>query len=79
MFGHTDMTVKEVSAPHDLQCKSGHAAPKMFRRAGLTAPEEPTRFFQVSTSHDPHVNGVYCEPCLIIANAMSTKNQMRIG
>lgn len=78
MFGRADMEVKEVEAPTTLWCKTGHAAPARFRRQGTTAPEEPTKFFKVTCSHSPHVNGVYCEPCLIIANAMSSKNKMRI-
>jgi hypothetical protein len=74
MFGKADMVVKEVTPPTNLWCKSGHEAPTMFRRLGTKAPEERTKFFQVSCSHEPHVNGVYCEPCLIIANAMNTQN-----
>jgi hypothetical protein len=70
MFGPADMVVKEVAPPMSLWCKSGHEAPAMFRRRGTKAPEEPTKFFRISCSHDPHVNGIYCEPCLIIANAM---------
>lgn len=72
------MTVKEVTTPHNLWCRTGHVAPEKFRREGTTAPEEPIRFFQVSAVQHPEINGVYCEPCLIIANAMSTQNQMRI-
>lgn len=69
-----DMVVKEVTTPSNLWCKSGHEAPAMFRRLGTKAPEEPTKFFQVSCSHASHVNGIYCEPCLIIANAMKDQN-----
>lgn len=65
------MTVKEVLPPAGLYCRSGHTAPKQFRRAGTQAPEEPTKFFQVTCSDYPGVEGVYCEPCLIVANAMS--------
>jgi hypothetical protein len=72
---HSDLTVKEVSPPPGLRCRSGHTAPTLFRREGTQAPEEPTKFFQVSCSHNPEVNGIYCEPCLIVANAM---NRLRI-
>jgi hypothetical protein len=65
----TDMTVKEVASPPGLYCRSGHRAAEMFRRAGTQAPEEPIKFFQVSCN--AQVDGVYCEPCLIIANAMA--------
>ncbi len=71
MHFRPDMTVKEVLAPPGLYCRSGHTAPKMFRRAGTKAPEEPTKFFQVSCRAQPHVEGVYCEPCLIVANALA--------
>ena len=64
------MTVKEVSTPPNLYCKSGHTAPERWRRAGTKAPEEPTKFFQVSCNDHPDVEGVYCEPCLVVANAM---------
>jgi hypothetical protein len=75
MLGRADMTVKEVTPPQGLSCRSGHTAPAKFRRAGTMAPEEPTKFFQVSSSGNPEVNGVYCEPCLIIANAMAHKTR----
>jgi len=71
MFEQADLTVKEVVAPESLCCRSGHTAPSMFRREGTMAPEEPTRFFQVVSTQRPDINGVYCEPCLIIANAMA--------
>lgn len=70
-----DMTVKEVEAPQGSYCRSGHRAPEVFRRAGTTAPEEPTKFFRVSSSVNPEVDGVYCEPCLIVANAMAKSNR----
>jgi hypothetical protein len=73
----TDMTVKEVMPPPGLYCRSGHTAPEMFRRAGTKAPEEPTKFFQISHSTQPNVDGVYCEPCLIVANAMSKSERRR--
>jgi hypothetical protein len=70
------MTVKEVRPPQGFLCRSGHVAPTLFRRLGTKAPEEPTRFYQVSSVNNPETNGVYCEPCLIIANAL--KDQQRI-
>lgn len=70
-----DMTVKEVQAPVGLHCRSGHTATERWRRMGLQSPEEPTKFFQVSCSNHPEVDGVYCEPCLVIANAMTKSNR----
>lgn len=65
-----DLTFKEVPAPLQNWCKSGHFAPAKFRREGPTAKEEVTKFYQASYS-DPNVNGVYCEICVILANALS--------
>lgn len=73
MIPHADMVVREVLPPPGLQCRSGHVAPEKFRRAGTMAPEEPIKFFQISSAYHPEVNGVYCEPCMIIANAMARK------
>jgi hypothetical protein len=77
MFTRADLTVKEVPSPANLCCRSGHVAPETFRREGMLGPDEPTKFFHVVSNQNPEINGVYCEPCLIIANAMS-KNKMRI-
>jgi hypothetical protein len=65
------MTVKEVPVPFNRYCKSGHQAPVKFARRGTQFPEEITKFFLVSSDQYPEVNGVYCEPCLILANAMT--------
>lgn len=73
-----DFVAKEVEPPHGFLCRSGHEAPKLFRRLGTKAPEEPTKFFQVSSLKNPQVNGVYCEPCLIVANEMSRQEKMEI-
>ena len=60
-----DMTYREVSAPFNNWCSSGHCAPEMFPRNGPDLPAEPTKFFSVSGNGD--IEGTYCEPCLIIA------------
>jgi hypothetical protein len=65
MFLEADLIQKETDNPHNNWCASGHQAPAMFRRAGPGSPEEPIRFFEV-TGHG--INGIYCEPCLIIAH-----------
>lgn len=50
--------------PHDGQCKSGHKAPP------------GTRFFAVSGPVLPKERwGIYCEPCLIVANKMAAKQR----
>lgn len=65
-----DMTMKEVPPPQNLFCRSGHNAVALFQREP-PKPEEPTRFFSVSCDADPQVDGVYCEPCLIVSNALA--------
>lgn len=74
MFARPDLTVKEVEAPYSFVCRSGHTAPTVFQR-DQNLPAEPTKFFSVDSDVNPHVNGVYCEPCLIVAHAMSDKNK----
>lgn len=52
--------VENPDYPMDGQCKSGHVVPI------------GTRFFLVSGSVVPEeVAGLYCEPCLIVANTIS--------
>ena len=65
MFGHADIVISETDPPINGLCASGHKAPETFRREGPDSPELPTRFFHV---HTPTLSGIYCEPCLIIAN-----------
>lgn len=72
MHKKADLTQREVEPPFNKWCACGHVAPEMFRRSGPGSPEEPIRFFQVSGQG---LNGIYCEPCLIIANFMSQKEK----
>lgn len=69
-----DMTMKEVDPPSEGRCSSGHDAPPKFARAGPGTTPYPTRFFQVVSEKKPDVNGTYCEPCLIVARAMSNRS-----
>ena len=62
-----NLTLKEVDRPHDGVCDCGHVAPEEFRRNGSDSEAEPTKFFKCSGL----INGVYCEPCLIIINHMA--------
>jgi len=68
-----DLTQREVDPPANNWCASGHCAPLLFRRSGPGSPEEPTKFFHVS-GHG--INGIYCEPCLIIARWMSKQTKL---
>jgi len=70
-----DLTMKEVPPPHNRWCQAGHCAPDRFAREGTGSALEPTRFFQVGSKANPNVNGVYCEPCLIIANYGARKTR----
>jgi hypothetical protein len=70
-----DVTVTEVVAPHGLWCSSGHVADSEWTREGAGAKSAPTRFFRVvSVKHN--VYGVYCEPCMTLANAMASHKKM---
>lgn len=60
-----DLVQREVDPPSTHWCASGHEAPRLFRRSGPGSIEEPTKFFHVF-GHG--IDGVYCEPCLIIAH-----------
>jgi len=70
MAFRVDMVMKEVRKPLNGFCRSGHTAPILFQR-DPPKPEEPTRFFQVSSDMDSTINGVYCEPCLIVSRAIA--------
>jgi hypothetical protein len=66
-----DFSASELRhAPPNRWCKSGHIAPEKFARDGMGRPETPTRFFSVVSDQAPGINGTYCEPCLIVANAL---------
>lgn len=73
-----DLSIKQVQVPQDLWCKSGHKAPEKFKRNGPRTRSLSTRFFQVVSEKNPNVNGIYCEPCLIIANAISKHKKMEM-
>ena len=60
-----DLTISEVDNHISGWCDSGHKAPLLFKREGPESPELPTRFFAMTYTS---INGIYCEPCLIVAN-----------
>jgi hypothetical protein len=57
------ITFKQVENP-SRHCSSGHIAPETFKNQD-TGLEEQTRFFYIN---GPGISGIYCEPCLCIAN-----------
>jgi len=61
-----DIVFKEVDC-FNRQCDNGHEAPELFRRSGPGSEEESTKFFHVKGRG---VDGIYCEPCLIIVNQL---------
>lgn len=78
MIAIPDLTLKEVLAPHGRWCASGHTAVESWSREGPGTAPSMTRFFQVSSDQNHVVNGVYCEPCLVIANAQARKIRMEM-
>ena len=57
--------------PHHGRCKSGHTLDR-------TGPD--VRFFAISGKVVPkHVEGVYCEHCLSVANRMSALDKQGLG
>jgi hypothetical protein len=76
VIGNPDLTLKEVNAPQNLWCASGHRTVETWSREGPGTPACPTRFFRVSSDKNPNVNGVYCEVCLVIANARARQMKM---
>jgi hypothetical protein len=63
-----DASETEVDAPFNKWCASGHVAGETYRRSGPDSPAEPTRFFLVQAGD---ICGIYCEPCLVVANYVS--------
>ena len=68
-----DIIIAEVEAPITRWCDCGHSAQLAFKLSP-TAPEHPVRFFMV-THKETGVKGIYCEPCLIIANHLAKKQK----
>lgn len=69
MMKNDKLTIKQVSIPYERWCASGHFAVEKFKNFDLNE-ELPTRFFQVTSEK---ISGIYCEPCLILANFLSRK------
>lgn len=70
-----DFTQAQVLSPSEHRCKSctarGVKAPEAWERLGPGKGFEKTRFFRIQSTGNPSINGVYCEPCLVVARAMS--------
>lgn len=64
-----DLTFRECDAPINHWCDSGHQAPELFA-AEPGDKETATRFFRASGK----VQGIFCEPCLILATWISRQN-----
>lgn len=75
MLFDADFTVNEVPALDARGCEScasrGAVPPLAWEREGVGKGLERTRFFKLNSQGNPSVNGVYCEPCLVVARAMS--------
>lgn len=70
-----NLQVKQVAATQGRWCSSGHMAPESWSREGAGTPLLPMQFFQVSSASDHGVSGTYCEPCLMVANAMARQKK----
>lgn len=67
-----DLTIKEVQPPVPRFCNGadgGHDVPD-----GAVFQGKPTRFFRVTGKG---VQGTFCEPCLVLANAMAREKKRR--
>lgn len=72
-FIDADIVIDQLKEPpHNRWCASGHTAPELFRRSGPESLEEPTVFFFIQGNE---TNGIYCEPCLIIARHIASLNK----
>jgi hypothetical protein len=72
-----DLSAEEVGAPFARWCTSGHVAAEAWSREGAGTPVASTRFYRVVSAKDPTVNGTYCEPCMMVANAMAREKKKR--
>ncbi|NJO18690.1 MAG: hypothetical protein HC877_24080 [Thioploca sp.] len=63
------ITYKEVKRPVDNMCANGHLCSEYYRRNGPHSPQEAMRFFSITGEGLP--KGIYCEPCLVIANHLA--------
>jgi len=73
MSGKPDLSMKQVETPPERWCSSGHIAPELFKLYGADGIEAPTRFFLIVGNG---INGIFCEPCLCVANAMARKKKV---
>ena len=78
MLGEAQLVFRAVDAPLTGWCSSGHRVPPpsdpkgLWSREGPGGPMEPIRFFQASGKG---LDGIYCEPCLVVANALAQENK----
>ena len=76
MFKKADLSMIEVGQPFNNWCSSGHIAAKYYKRSGPKSKSEPTRFFRVNCKD---FDGIYCEPCLVVANFMAKRKREENG
>lgn len=69
-----DIVIKEVPAPFNNWCSSGHVCAEFFKRSGPKSSPEKTRFFHFCGQG---INNIYCEPCLIIAQFLAKKKKRK--
>ena len=66
-----DITFRETTKPDSGLCRSGHTAVDMMFQG------KPVRWFQMTCTETPEIDGVYCEPCLVVANYLKAQKKKR--
>lgn len=72
-----DIEFHECGEPLSRLCASGHVAPEVFARGGPGTEKLPTRFYDVVVHSDPGKSGVYCEPCVLIAQHLARQSRSK--
>ena len=74
-----DLVVSEISTPINYWCRSGHISSKLFKREGAQGKSYPIKFFKITFKKQSVLNGVYCEPCIIIINWLANQKRKSHG
>ena len=56
-------------------CASGHTASEFFKLNKNDPDNTPTRFFKVIGNG---INGIYCEPCLILSHQIAKNKKQNL-
>ena len=67
-----DTTFREVPAPINRYCASGHSAPQFFKETKENGAPKEVKFYSVVGGD---IDNVYCELCLIISRHIATQRK----